>query len=244
MPREVTGFLKTKTPESLSAGPHAATTGAHGRPRAALRLGIGGPVGAGKTALIAGLCRSLSERYEIAVVLNDPTLSEMDALLRVSGLADANRIRAVRTGCSPHTAIREDISANLTAVEALEAAKTASGRSFASAPDLILVESGGGDLTTSFSRALVDRQIFVIDVAGGQQAPRKGGPGIRLADLLVVNKTDLAEYVGADLEAMRHDAAAHPTVFTSLTEHPGAPAVADWVSGLIDEHRVLRRMAA
>ena len=137
----------------------------------------------------------------------------------------AERIRAVETGCCPHTAIRDDISANLDAVEDLEATL--------GPLDLVLVESGGDNLTATFSRGLVDRQIFVVDVAGGDKVPRKGGPGVTTADLLVINKTDLAPLVGADLDVMDRDAAARrgelPTVFLSLVEDRAATPVADWV---------------
>ncbi len=190
-----------------------------------MRIGIGGPVGSGKTALVAALCRALSTDVNLAVVTNDIyTTEDADFLLR-NGVLPADRIRAVETGCCPHTAIRDDISANLDAVEDLE---TRLGPL-----DLVLVESGGDNLTATFSRGLVDRQIFVIDVAGGDKVPRKGGPGVTSADLLVINKTDLAPLVGADLSVMARDAKARrgdaPTVFLSLVEDPGAGPVADWV---------------
>jgi urease accessory protein len=205
--------------------PLAGGTAGTGR---ALRVGIGGPVGSGKTALVAALCRTLSGDLNLAVVTNDIyTTEDADFLLR-NGVLPAERIRAVETGCCPHTAIRDDISANLDAVEDLE---TALGPL-----DLVLVESGGDNLTATFSRGLVDRQIFVVDVAGGDKVPRKGGPGVTSADLLVINKTDLAPLVGADLGVMARDAAARrgnaPTLFTSLVEDPAATAVADWVRSL------------
>jgi urease accessory protein len=209
---------------------------AHGHPREAPaplsrlggpvpRVGVGGPVGSGKTALVAALCRTLGDDLDLAVVTNDIyTTEDADFLLR-NGVLPAERIRAVETGCCPHTAIRDDISANLDAVEDLE---TRLGPL-----DLILVESGGDNLTATFSRGLVDRQIFVIDVAGGDKVPRKGGPGVTSADLLVINKTDLAPLVGADLSVMARDAAARrgdaPTVFLSLVADPGAGPVAGWV---------------
>jgi urease accessory protein len=202
--------------------PHA-TLPASG-PRA-LRIGIGGPVGSGKTALVAALCRTLADELRLAVVTNDIyTTEDADFLLR-NGVLPAERIRAVETGCCPHTAIRDDISANLDAVEELE---------HRLGPlDLVLVESGGDNLTATFSRGLVHRQIFVVDVAGGDKVPRKGGPGVTTADLLVINKTDLAPLVGADLAVMASDAAARrgdlPTVFMSLVEDPAAAAVAGWV---------------
>jgi urease accessory protein len=141
----------------------------------------------------------------------------------------ADRIRAVETGCCPHTAIRDDISANLDAVEDLEATL--------GPLDLVLVESGGDNLTATFSKGLIDRQIFVVDVAGGDKVPRKGGPGVTTADLLVINKTDLAPLVGADLSVMDRDAKARrgdlPTVFQSLVGDPAATPVADWVRALV-----------
>src|SRR6188508_2324712 len=166
----------------------------------ALRIGIGGPVGSGKTALVAALCRALGSELRLAVVTNDIyTTEDADFLLR-NGVLPADRIRAVETGCCPHTAIRDDISANLDAVEDLEASL--------GPLDLVLVESGGDNLTATFSRGLVHYQIFVLDVAGGDKVPRKGGPGVTTADLLVINKTDLADRVGADLGVMARDAAA------------------------------------
>ena len=208
---------------------------AHGDRRGgALRLGIGGPVGSGKTTLVAGLCRSLRDEVSVAVVTNDVyTTSDADILLQ-HGVLNADRIVAVETGCSPQIAILDDISANLEACERLEAEVPGL--------DLLLIESGGGSLTATFSRGLVDRQIFVLDVAGGDKVPRKGGPGITNSDLLVINKTDLAPLVHADLEVMRRDAAVkrgeRPTLFVSLAEHPGAPAVADWIRKLLAERRL------
>ncbi|GAA2497908.1 urease accessory protein UreG [Winogradskya humida] len=195
----------------------------------ALRIGIGGPVGSGKTALVAALCRSLGEELRLAVVTNDIyTTEDADFLLR-NGVLPADRIRAVETGCCPHTAIRDDISANLDAVEDLEEAL--------GPLDLVLVESGGDNLTATFSKGLIDKQIFVVDVAGGDKVPRKGGPGVTTADLLVINKTDLAPMVGADLSVMDRDARARrgelPTVFQSLTEDRNATAVADWIRALV-----------
>ncbi len=191
----------------------------------ALRIGIGGPVGSGKTALVAALCRTFADTLRLAVVTNDIyTTEDADFLLRHSVLP-ASRIRAVETGCCPHTAIRDDISANLEAIEELEAA--------AAPLDLILIESGGDNLTATFSRGLVDRQIFVIDVSGGDKIPRKGGPGIITADLLVINKTDLAPLVSADLTVMENDARARrgnaPICMVSLVRDPHATDVATWV---------------
>jgi urease accessory protein len=198
----------------------------------ALRVGIGGPVGSGKTALVAALCRTLGEELRLAVVTNDIyTTEDADFLLR-NGVLPAERIRAVETGCCPHTAIRDDISANLDAVEDLEESL--------GPLDLVLVESGGDNLTATFSRGLIDRQIFVVDVAGGDKVPRKGGPGVTAADLLVINKTDLAPLVGADLAVMETDAKARrgdlPTLFLSLVEDRAATAVADWIRGLVVNH--------
>ena len=188
------------------------------------RVGIGGPVGSGKTALVAALCRTLRPTHRIGVVTNDIYTTEDADFLRRHGVLPDERIRAVQTGACPHTAIRDDISANLDAVEALEREHEL---------DLVLVESGGDNLTATFSYGLVHRQIFVIDVAGGDKVPRKGGPGVTRSDLLVINKTDLAPFVGADLDVMARDAAAvregRPTLFTSLTDDPTAKDIADWV---------------
>lgn len=208
------------------AHPHVDRAGTLPRvPGRALRIGIGGPVGSGKTALVAALCRTLSTQLSLAVVTNDIyTTEDADFLLR-NGVLGAERVRAVETGACPHTAIRDDISANLDTVEELEAGLPP--------VDLILLESGGDNLTATFSRGLVHHQIFVIDVAGGDKVPRKGGPGVSTADLLVINKTDLAPQVGADLAVMDRDAHSRrgqlPVLFTSLTRDPGAADVADWV---------------
>ncbi|MEW9547998.1 urease accessory protein UreG [Nonomuraea sp. NPDC050783] len=195
---------------------------AHGR---ALRLGVGGPVGSGKTALVAALCRTLGPEMSLGVVTNDIYTTEDADFLRRAGVLDPERILAVETGCCPHTAIRDDIAANLDAVETLE-------HRFGPL-DLVIVESGGDNLTATFSRGLADRQIFVLDVSGGDKVPRKGGPGVTTADLLVINKTDLAPLVGADLGVMDRDAAAvrgeRPVLFTSIREQPSAAAVAAWV---------------
>ena len=189
------------------------------------RIGIGGPVGSGKTALVAALCRALSGELTIGVVTNDIYTTEDADFLRRAGVLPDERIRAVQTGACPHTAIRDDIAPNLDAVEQLEADHPDL--------DLVLLESGGDNLTATFSYGLVHRQIFVIDVAGGDKVPRKGGPGVTRSDLLVINKTDLAPLVHADLEVMRRDAAAvrgtRPTLFTSLADDPGATHVAEWV---------------
>ena len=164
------------------------------------RLGVAGPVGTGKSSLIATVCRVMSPELALGVVTNDIYTDEDARFLRSEGVLDADRIRAVETGACPHTAIRDDVTPNLIAVETLE-------RDFAPL-DVVLVESGGDNLTATFSPALVDAQVFVLDVAGGGDVARKGGPGIARADLLVVNKTDLAPYVGVDVEQMVSDAAA------------------------------------
>jgi urease accessory protein len=208
-------------------------------PRAgrALRIGIGGPVGSGKTALVAALCRALGGSVRLAVVTNDIYTTEDADFLRRAGVLDPARIQAVQTGCCPHTAIRDDIAANLDAVEDLE---TAFGPL-----DLVLVESGGDNLTATFSHGLVDRQIFVLDVSGGDKVPRKGGPGVTVSDLLLINKIDLAPMVGASLEVMDRDAAAvrqgRPVIFSSLREDPQASAVTAWVRGALAERATASR---
>ncbi|MFI9392288.1 urease accessory protein UreG [Streptomyces bauhiniae] len=208
-------------------GPEAVSADAH-RPngnRRALRIGLGGPVGSGKTATVAALCRALRDELSLAVVTNDIYTREDAEFLLREAVLPPERITAVETGACPHTAIRDDISANLEAVEDLEDA--------VGPLDLILVESGGDNLTATFSKGLVDAQIFVIDVAGGDDIPRKGGPGVTTADLLVVNKTDLAPYVGSDLARMAADAKAQraelPVVFQTLRVENGVGEVAGWV---------------
>lgn len=191
----------------------------------ALRIGVGGPVGSGKTTLVGALCRLLRDEMSVVVVTNDIFTSEDAKALREAAVLPADRIVAVETGCCPHTAIRDDIAANLDAVERLELLH---GR-----VDLSLVESGGDNLTAIFSRGLVDVQIFVIDTAGGDDVPRKGGPGVALADLLVINKVDLAPYVDADVDLMLHDAMARrdgrPVLRSSLVTPEGAGEIADWI---------------
>jgi urease accessory protein len=205
--------------------PHAPLAGG----ARALRIGIGGPVGSGKTALVAALCRALGGELRLAVVTNDIYTTEDADFLKRNGVLPPERIRAVETGCCPHTAIRDDISANLDAVEELE--------SVLGPLDLLLVESGGDNLTATFSKGLIDYQIFVVDVAGGDKIPRKGGPGVTTADLLVINKTDLAPLVGADLSVMERDARARrgelPTIFLSIAQDKQATAVADWIRHLV-----------
>jgi urease accessory protein len=195
---------------------HLPTTGS-----GPLRIGIGGPVGSGKTALTLALCRALRERYQIAVVTND-IYTEEDAqfLVRHEALAP-ERIIGVETGGCPHTAIREDASINLEAVDRLV-------RRFGNL-DLVFVESGGDNLAATFSPELSDLTLYVIDVAAGDKIPRKGGPGITRSDLLVINKIDLAPYVGASLDVMDHDArrmrGEAPFVFTNLKSGQGLDAV-------------------
>ena len=190
-----------------------------------LRVGIGGPVGSGKTALTLGLCRALRDRYELAVVTND-IYTEEDAqfLVRHEALAAA-RIIGVETGGCPHTAIREDASINLEAVDRL-------AKRFGNL-DIVFVESGGDNLAATFSPELSDLTLYVIDVAAGDKIPRKGGPGITRSDLLVINKIDLAPMVGASLEVMERDArqmrGERPFVFTNLKSGQGLDAVVDFV---------------
>ncbi|MGX1710820.1 urease accessory protein UreG [Streptomyces albidoflavus] len=193
--------------------------------RRALRIGLGGPVGSGKTATVAALCRALRDSYALAVVTNDIYTREDAEFLLREAVLPPERITAVETGACPHTAIRDDISANLEAVEDLEEG--------VGPLDLVLVESGGDNLTATFSKGLADAQIFVIDVAGGDDIPRKGGPGVTTADLLVVNKTDLAVHVGSDLARMAADAKEQrgelPVILQSLRSGEGVGPVAAWV---------------
>ena len=183
-------------------------------------IGIGGPVGSGKTALLLALCQALRDDYSLGVVTNDIfTREDAEFLVRHRALPDG-RIRAVETGGCPHAAIREDISHNLVALEGLMDAFH---------PDLLFVESGGDNLAAQFSRELVDYTIYVIDVSGGDKIPRKGGPGITQSDLLVINKTDLAPLVGADLDVMARDAAAMrgdgPVVFAQVVHGLGVAQI-------------------
>ncbi len=190
-----------------------------------LRLGVAGPVGSGKTALVDALCKRLRDRYEIGVVTNDIYTKEDAQFLVRSGALAEERIVGVETGGCPHTAIREDASINLDAVEAL-------GRRFPTL-DLVIIESGGDNLAATFSPELADLTLYVIDVAGGDKIPRKGGPGITRSDLLVINKTDLAPHVGASLEVMDRDArkmrGERPFVFTCVRGGQGVEAVAEFV---------------
>lgn len=202
------------------------------RPRE-LRLGVCGPVGTGKSSLIMLLCAELGAELEIGVVTNDIYTDEDARMIRAAGVLEPSRIVAVETGACPHTAIRDDITANLLAVEDLVAAQ--------GPLDLVLVESGGDNLTATFSPALVDTQVFVIDVAGGGDVARKGGPGIERADLLVVNKTDLAPHVGVDVDRMRSDALAardgRPVVALSRHDPDSVAQLLDWVRAQVACHR-------
>jgi urease accessory protein len=190
----------------------------------AFTVGIGGPVGSGKTALVLALCRALRERVSLGVVTNDIFTREDAEFLHRNRALEPERIRAVETGGCPHAAIREDISHNLDALDQLM---------FSVRPALLMVESGGDNLAAQFSRELVDYTIYVIDVAGGDKVPRKGGPGITQSDLLVINKTDLAELVGASLDVMARDARAMrgegPFVFAQARNGVGTPAIVESV---------------
>ena len=198
-----------------------------------LRVGIGGPVGSGKTALCEMLCKKMRDAYEMAVITNDIyTKEDMEILLRADALP-SERLMGVETGGCPHTAIREDASINLEAI----------ARMSADFPelDLILVESGGDNLAATFSPELSDLTIYVIDVAGGEKIPRKGGPGITRSDLLIINKTDLAPHVGANLQVMASDAkkmrGERPFVFTNLRKGDGVDEVIAFIrtQGLLDQ---------
>lgn len=190
-----------------------------------LRVGIGGPVGSGKTALIDALCRRLRDDHEIAVITNDIYTREDAEFLIRSGALPEERIAGVETGGCPHTAIREDSSMNLEAIA--DMVERVPG------VEVVFVESGGDNLSASFSPELVDKAIYVIDVAAGDKIPRKGGPGITQSDLLVVNKVDLAPLVGADLEVMAADArrmrGERPVVFSNLKTGLGLDVIADFV---------------
>jgi urease accessory protein len=200
-----------------------------------LRVGVGGPVGSGKTALMDALCKALRDRYEIAAITNDIYTREDAEFLTRSGALPPERIRGVETGGCPHTAIREDASINLAAVAELRARFPAL--------DLVLIESGGDNLAATFSPELADLTIYVIDVAAGDKIPRKGGPGITRSDLLVINKIDLAPMVGASLAVMERDArrmrGSRPFVFTNMRTGEGL----DRVIALIEEQGGLSRAA-
>ncbi|MCP2729011.1 urease accessory protein UreG [Limnofasciculus baicalensis] len=191
----------------------------------AFRVGIAGPVGSGKTALLDALCKAMRESHQIAVVTNDIYTQEDAQFLVRSQALERDRILGVETGGCPHTAIREDASMNLAAIEQLEQKFTDL--------DLVFLESGGDNLAATFSPELVDLTIYVIDVAAGDKIPRKGGPGITKSDLLVINKIDLAPMVGADLGVMERDAkkmrGEKPFIFTNLKTKVGVAAVVDFV---------------
>jgi urease accessory protein len=194
-----------------------------------LRVGVGGPVGSGKTTLVEKLCKTMRERWDLVVVTNDIYTKEDQRLLTVAGALEPERIVGVETGGCPHTAIREDASINLEAVDRmLEKYPDA---------DIVFIESGGDNLAATFSPELSDLTIYVIDVAGGEKIPRKGGPGITKSDLLVINKTDLAPYVGADLAVMEADTrrmrpahgSTRPYVMTNLHQGNGLDAVVRFI---------------
>jgi urease accessory protein len=190
-----------------------------------VRLGVGGPVGSGKTALVDSLCKRMRQDYQLGVVTNDIfTREDMEFLVRSEALP-ADRIIGVQTGGCPHTAIREDASMNLDALDEMTRRHPDL--------DLIFLESGGDNLAASFSPELVDASIYVIDVSGGDKIPRKGGPGVTRSDLLVINKTDLAGHVGANLDVMARDARAgrgeRPFVFTNLKSGDGVAEIISWI---------------
>ena len=192
-----------------------------------MRVGVGGPVGSGKTALVNALCKQMKSRYQIAVVTNDIYTKEDAQFLIRNGALEEARIKGVETGGCPHTAIREDASANLSAIDEL-------CRRFQNL-DMVIVESGGDNLAATFSPELSDLTIYVIDVAAGDKIPRKGGPGITKSDLLVINKTDLAPHVGASLDVMERDTkkmrGEKPFVFTNLKNNIGTNLVEKFIIG-------------
>ena len=193
--------------------------------RQPLRVGVGGPVGSGKTTLVEMLCKAMRSRYEIAVVTNDIYTKEDERLLVVAEALAPERIMGVETGGCPHTAIREDASINLDAIARMSARFPLL--------DLVFVESGGDNLAATFSPELADLTLYVIDVAGGEKIPRKGGPGITRADLLIINKIDLAPYVGASLDVMARDTrrmrGSRPFVFTNLKTRQGVDEVVAFI---------------
>src|SRR5436853_340760 len=190
-----------------------------------LRVGVGGPVGSGKTALVEALCKRLRDNYDIYVITNDIYTKEDQLILTRAQALPAERIMGVETGGCPHTAIREDASMNLAAIDDMN-------RKFPHA-ELCFIESGGDNLAATFSPELADLTIYVIDVAEGEKIPRKGGPGITRSDLLIINKIDLAPHVGADLGVMERDArrqrGARPFVFTNLRTGDGVDAIVQWL---------------
>jgi len=194
-------------------------------PHGPLRVGIGGPVGSGKTALCEALCKAMRDDYDLFVITNDIYTKEDQMILTRSGALPPERIEGVETGGCPHTAIREDASINLSAIADMRL-------KFPKA-ELCLIESGGDNLAATFSPELADLTIYVIDVAAGEKIPRKGGPGITRSDLLVINKTDLAPLVGANLDVMRSDTLRmrgdRPFVFTNLKKGEGLPTIVDFI---------------
>ena len=194
-------------------------------PHGPLRVGVGGPVGSGKTALMDALCKRLRSRYDIAAITNDIYTKEDAEFLTRSGALSPERILGVETGGCPHTAIREDASMNFEALDAMSARHPGL--------DIVFLESGGDNLAASFSPELVDASIYVIDVSGGDKIPRKGGPGVTRSDLLVINKTDLAPHVGADLDVMARDAKLmrgdRLFLFTNLKRAEGLQDVVQWI---------------
>ncbi|HMS59817.1 MAG TPA: urease accessory protein UreG [Tepidiformaceae bacterium] len=196
-------------------------------PRGIFRVGVAGPVGSGKTAAMLALCVELRDSVNLAVVTNDIYTDEDAQFLGRNSALPGDRIIGVATGGCPHSAIREDASLNLRAIDDLAARHEGL--------QLILIESGGDNLAATFSPELVDRVVYVIDVAGGDKIPRKGGPGVRQSDLLVINKRDLAEHVGASLEVMRRDATAQrgerPFIVTSMRDPADRRTLAEWVTG-------------
>jgi urease accessory protein len=194
-----------------------------------LRVGIGGPVGSGKTTLLEMLCKAMKANYDLVAITNDIYTKEDQRILTVSGALDADRIMGVETGGCPHTAIREDASINLEAIDRML-------EQFPNA-DIVFVESGGDNLAATFSPELSDLTIYVIDVAAGEKIPRKGGPGITKSDLFIINKTDLAPYVGANLDVMeadtqrmrKHASGARPYVMTNLKTRTGVDRVVQFI---------------
>lgn len=204
------------------------------RTKQPLRVGIGGPVGSGKTALLDALCKCMRDEFNIAVVTNDIYTREDQQFLIHSGALSKDRILGVETGGCPHTAIREDASMNLSAVNELQ-------QRFDSL-DMIIIESGGDNLSATFSPELADLTIYVIDVSGGEKIPRKGGPGITRSDLLVINKIDLAPYVGASLEVMKSDSKKmrgdKPFIFSNLKQGQGVNEIREYIirEGMLREN--------
>jgi urease accessory protein len=202
----------------------------------AFRVGVAGPVGSGKTALVDALCKAMRDHYQIAVVTNDIYTQEDAQFLVRSHALDGDHIVGVETGGCPHTAIREDASMNLAAIEQLEYRFTDL--------DLVFVESGGDNLASTFSPELVDLTLYVIDVAAGDKIPRKGGPGITKSDLLVINKIDLAPFVGADLATMERDArkmrGEKPFVFTNLKIQQGLSIITDFIQTYLPNNKLLQ----